>query len=64
MTPLEAIEVSCPYCGQQYEAIVDCSAGDREYVEDCEVCCRPVVFMLRVDVAGGFSGIEVRREDE
>jgi hypothetical protein len=43
---------------------VDCSAGEQEYTEDCEICCRPILFLLRVDGVGGFTGVEVRREDE
>ncbi|HEX2451116.1 MAG TPA: CPXCG motif-containing cysteine-rich protein [Gemmatimonadales bacterium] len=34
--------VVCPYCGQMVEIAVDPgSGGEQEYVEDCEVCCRP-----------------------
>lgn len=64
MTPLETVEIDCPHCGERYEAVVDCSAGDQQYVEDCGVCCRPILFLIQVDVAGGLTGIEVRREDE
>jgi hypothetical protein len=64
MTPLETVEVSCPYCGEHFDALVDCSAGEQEYTEDCEICCRPILFLLRVDGVGGFTGVEVRREDE
>jgi len=34
--------VSCPYCGESVEIVLDPGSGTRqEYVEDCEVCCRP-----------------------
>lgn len=34
--------ISCPYCGEGVELLVDPGGGfDQEYVEDCEVCCRP-----------------------
>jgi hypothetical protein len=64
MTPLETIEVNCPYCGQRYDTVVDCSAGEQEYVEDCEICCRPILFRLSVDGVGSFTGVEARRDDE
>jgi len=32
----------CPYCGERIEVIVDDSAGDQRYIEDCQVCCRPI----------------------
>ena len=34
--------VTCPYCGEAIEIALDAGSGARqEYVEDCEVCCRP-----------------------
>ena len=34
--------VVCPYCGEENEIAVDPGSGARqEYVEDCQVCCRP-----------------------
>jgi hypothetical protein len=34
--------VACPYCGEVVELTLDPGSGDyQEYVEDCEVCCRP-----------------------
>lgn len=35
-------EVTCPYCGEEMSISVDAGGGDsQEYVEDCQVCCRP-----------------------
>ena len=35
-------EVRCPYCGEINEIALDPGSGSRqEYVEDCQVCCRP-----------------------
>jgi hypothetical protein len=35
-------EVTCPYCGEVNAIVLDPgSGGDQEYVEDCQVCCRP-----------------------
>ena len=37
-----AVVVYCPYCGESVELLVDPGGGVRQdYVEDCEVCCRP-----------------------
>ncbi|HEX8690967.1 MAG TPA: CPXCG motif-containing cysteine-rich protein [Longimicrobium sp.] len=34
--------VCCPYCGEAVDIVLDPGSGARqEYVEDCEVCCRP-----------------------
>lgn len=35
-------EVRCPYCGEINEIALDPGSGsDQQYVEDCQVCCRP-----------------------
>ena len=33
----------CPHCGQSISVLLDLSVPDQEYIEDCEVCCRPIV---------------------
>ena len=34
--------VLCPYCGEINEISLDPGSGrHQEYVEDCQVCCRP-----------------------
>ena len=37
---------TCPYCWQQISFVLDLSAEDQSYVEDCEVCCRPIAINL------------------
>jgi hypothetical protein len=45
--------VRCPYCGEMIEIGLDPGGGaSQEYVEDCQVCCRP----WRVFVAYGPDG--------
>ena len=34
--------IACPYCGESSVILVDGSAGDQTYIEDCEVCCNPI----------------------
>lgn len=45
-------EVQCPYCGETIEAVIDCSIPQQDYIEDCEVCCRPINFDVTVDEDG------------
>ena len=33
---------SCPYCGEQISMVLDLSVPRQVYVEDCEVCCKPI----------------------
>lgn len=32
----------CPYCWQNISMILDMSVEEQTYIEDCEVCCRPI----------------------
>lgn len=58
-----SILVTCPYCGEQIELEIDCTISYQDYIEDCQVCCRPI--NLRVTVHDdGEPQIEVRRDDE
>lgn len=59
---LETQAYDCPYCGEVVETLLDLSGGDQQYIEDCPVCCRPIVFDLRTD--GLDWSLDVRREDE
>ena len=46
----------CPSCGEDIVVPVDPSAGgEQEYVEDCPVCCRPVVLRVRLEEDGSVS---------
>ena len=48
MNQLRSKKISCPYCGEQIEIVVDCSIPEQEYIEDCEVCCRPINLIISV----------------
>ncbi len=32
----------CPYCWEQISMLLDTSLENTSYIEDCEVCCRPI----------------------
>jgi hypothetical protein len=43
----EAVEVQCPHCGAPTLFWADPGGGVRqEMIEDCQVCCRPIVFRV------------------
>ena len=45
--------VSCPYCGEASVLLVDLVGGaSQEYVQDCEVCCRPWFVRVQLDGEG------------
>ena len=57
-------EVQCPYCGEIVIIALDPGDGDiSEYVEDCEVCCRPWQVRLEYDDDGTAEVIVTRLDD-
>ena len=52
MPELTEQSISCPYCGETISVLIDDSLPEQQYVEDCQVCCRPIV----IDVAVGPDG--------
>jgi len=52
MPELTEQSISCPYCGEMITILVDDSLTEQEYVEDCQVCCRPIVLSVVVDSDG------------
>lgn len=44
--------ISCPYCGEFIDLLIDKSAGSQHYVEDCQVCCRPIEIGIQINVGG------------
>lgn len=55
--------VDCPYCGEQLDIEVDASAGTQEYIEDCQVCCRPISMSVTIDEEG-YSSVSARHEND
>lgn len=62
MNALEAKTIQCPYCWESFETTIDCSVSSQEYVEDCEVCCQPILMKATVSPRG-VPEIEVSREN-
>ena len=40
---------TCPYCWESITMLLDLTAMDQSYVEDCEVCCNPVSLRFRAE---------------
>ena len=52
----------CPYCWEEISMEIDLSIENQEYVEDCQVCCNPI--LLRINSNGSEVHIETAREDD
>ncbi|MEE4277025.1 MAG: CPXCG motif-containing cysteine-rich protein [Halieaceae bacterium] len=63
MIGLEELRATCPYCWEPLTLLVDSGDFGVDYVEDCQVCCRPIVVSARMD-SNGEASISLRREDD
>lgn len=63
MSLQEECFLDCPYCGEPISVLVDCSLEEQTYVEDCQVCCQPMVVQVAVDEEG-VPSVYALREDE
>jgi len=62
MDLLQTRNLDCPYCGEQIQLVIDCSIASQEYIEDCQVCCRPINILINVE--GEDVQVQVTHENE
>ena len=62
MSALDSVLVQCPYCWETLDLSVDPSVEDQEYVEDCQVCCQPILVHVVLD-ENLTPSVTVRAED-
>lgn len=58
MNLLESHEADCPHCGEPISLSLDLSVPEQSYIEDCSVCCQPMVVSYST-VDGELSEISV-----
>lgn len=63
MEVLQELNISCPYCGETIAIMVESSLEEQQYIEDCQVCCKPMVICVQPS-ANGQSVVEARGEDD
>ena len=63
MNQLTEKSIACPYCGEMIEVLIDSSDMEQQYIEDCQVCCKPINFLVSENVNGDLA-VNVYSEDE
>jgi hypothetical protein len=43
MNLLQGHEATCPHCWESISLTLDLSVPEQSYIEDCPVCCKPMV---------------------
>ena len=56
--------VACPYCGEEVAMVINSTIASQDFVEDCQVCCRPIQFQVSVDQEGEIFDFRAKREEE
>lgn len=56
-------DIYCPYCGEPQIVLIDTSEQEQTYIEDCQVCCRPIDFIVSIDNQGDVM-VVARHENE
>lgn len=52
---LHTTTIQCPFCWQSSDIVIDPSVPQQSYVEDCFVCCRPMVLAIEIDEMTGIK---------
>jgi hypothetical protein len=55
--------IECPYCGERIKVLIDSSDIEQQYIEDCQVCCKPINFLVTENVDGQLC-VNVYSEDD
>ncbi len=63
MQALDEQIIYCPYCGEAQSVLIDLSVNEQEYIEDCQICCRPINFSLIIDEEDNIQ-LSCRHENE
>jgi hypothetical protein len=35
-------QITCPFCWESLDVLLDLSIPEQDYIEDCQVCCRSI----------------------
>ena len=62
MNSLQEKTIYCPYCGEKISILIDASVESQQYIEDCQVCCRPIDIRVEVSADGGCQ-VDARDEN-
>lgn len=52
-------QITCPFCWQVLNILVDpyqeTQTDQLDYIEDCQVCCNPILIRIMRNAEGGMS---------
>ena len=63
MNELTETMIGCPYCGESIEVLIDPEDAQQSYFEDCQVCCKPITFVV-TEANNGDLSVAVYSEND
>ncbi|WP_105180502.1 CPXCG motif-containing cysteine-rich protein [Pseudoalteromonas sp. T1lg21] len=63
MDQLTEKKITCPYCGEQIEILLEPADLNQKYIEDCQICCKPINFLVFESIDEELS-VTVSSDDE
>jgi len=57
----DTAEIECPNCGERLEISLDPSVPFQMYIEDCQICCKPI--QIRVVFEQGEAQVHAETVD-
>jgi len=60
---LTETSITCPYCGERIDVLLDPTDLEQQYIEDCQVCCKPINFLVFENMDEELS-VSVSSDDE
>lgn len=56
--------ITCPHCGHHLHTLVDASAGDQDYYDECPACYKEIHYHLHIDEYRKKIKLSVDSDDE
>lgn len=48
--------INCPYCLESIKVRIDLTGGQNQFLTyDCEVCCRPIIIRVEINIDGAIN---------
>ena len=57
----EEAQITCPFCWETLSILLDLSIPEQDYIEDCQVCCRPIRIRY-TSVDGVLASLEAEQD--
>ena len=54
---LQETWIDCPYCWESICVLLNPEDLGEQYIEDCQVCCRPIEFLIAQSGDGGLAAL-------